>query len=353
MILVTGGAGFIGSNFVLKCVIEKNLRIVNLDKLTYAGNINNLASLEHNPQHIFVQGDIGNRVLVHELLRKYSPRWIVHFAAETHVDRSIHHPEHFLNTNVTASFAFLEEILSYWKQLELNEQKNFHFLNVSTDEVYGSLSRTDPPFTEKSHFAPNSPYAASKASFDHFVRAFNQTYGLPSISTYCSNNFGPYQFPEKLIPLIILHALQGKPLPIYGDGQQIRQWLYVADHCEALHQILERGVPGSSYNIGSGMECTNLSLVQTICRLLDELKPEASCRPHESLIKHVKDRPGHDLRYSLNSSKLTQELGWKTKEPFEIQLRNTVLWYLDHLSWLENVISGEYRDWILTHYEIK
>jgi dTDP-glucose 4,6-dehydratase len=327
---VTGGAGFIGSNFVLKCIIEKKLRVVNLDKLTYAGNINNLASLEHNPHHIFFQGDIGNRVLVRELLQKYSPRWIVHFAAETHVDRSIHHPENFLNTNVVSSFAFLEETLSFWKQLGSNEQENFRFLNVSTDEVYGSLSPIDPPFTEKNSFAPNSPYAASKASFDLFVRAFNRTYGLPVLSTYCSNNFGPYQFPEKLIPLVILNALQGKPLPIYGDGQQIRQWLYVADHCEALHQILQRGAPGSAYNIGSGMECTNLWLVQTICRLLDELKPEVPCHPHKSLIKHVKDRPGHDLRYSLDSSKLTQELGWKPTDSFEIQLRNTVLWYLDH-----------------------
>jgi len=352
MVFVTGGAGFIGSNFVLNCIAEERQKVVNLDKLTYAGNVNNLASLEHNSSHIFVQGDIGDRTLVRELLQKHSPQMIVHFAAETHVDRSIYHPENFLNTNVMASFAFLEETLVYWKKLPPNAKNSFRFLNVSTDEVYGSLSYTDPPFTENSPFAPNSPYAASKASFDHFVRAFHKTYGLPTLSSYSSNNFGPFQFPEKLIPLIILNAIQGKPLPIYGDGQQIRQWIYVGDHCDALKLVLERGIPGSNYNIGSGMECTNLSLVKGICHLLDELKPDSPYCPHESLIKHVKDRPGHDLRYSLDTSKLTKELGWSPKDSFENNLRKTVIWYLDHLPWLENVVSGEYRDWILTHYEV-
>lgn len=351
MFFVTGGAGFIGSNFILKSISERNEKIINLDKLTYAGNINNLASLEHHPQHTFIQGDIGNRVLVRELLQKYNPTKIIHFAAETHVDRSIHHPEMFMRTNVAGSFALLEEALSYWKNLPASEQRDFCFLNVSTDEVYGSLEENDPSFTERSRFAPNSPYAASKASFDHFVRSFHYTYGFPAICTYSSNNFGPYQFPEKLIPLVIVHAIQGKSLPIYGDGQQMRQWLYVNDHCEALHLILDKGTPGSSYNVGSNTECTNLSLVQKLCKILDEMKPNAECGRHETLIRHVRDRPGHDFRYALDSSKLMQELGWKPSGSFDEHLRTTVKWYLDHLPWLENVVSGEYRDWILTHYE--
>ena len=350
MLFVTGGAGFIGSNFVLNCIAEERQTVVNIDKLTYAGNVNNLASLEHNPHHIFVHGDIGNRMLVRELLHKHKPQAIVHFAAETHVDRSIYHPENFLNTNVSASFALLEETLAWWKQLSQNEQSSFRFLNVSTDEVYGSLGPKDPPFTENTRYAPNSPYAASKAAFDHFVRAFHHTYGLPAISTFSSNNFGPFQFPEKLIPLMIVNAIQGKPLPIYGDGRQIRNWIYVGDHCEALKLVLARGIPGTNYNIGDGTETTNLDLVKMICRILDELKPDSPGRPHASLIKHVKDRPGHDIRYSLDSSRLGKELGWKSKGSFENNLRKTVNWYLDHLSWLENVISGEFRDWILTHY---
>jgi dTDP-glucose 4,6-dehydratase len=351
MVLVTGGAGFIGSNFVLKWVAEEKQRIINLDKLTYAGNLNNLASIANNSDHIFVQGDIGDRRLVRELLHEYKPQKIVHFAAETHVDRSIHHPDFFLNTNVVGGFVFLEEVLSYWKGMPSNLQTDFRFLNVSTDEVYGSLSQADLPSTEESRFAPNSPYSASKASFDHFARAFHKTYGLPICSTYCCNNFGPFQFPEKLIPLVITNALQGKPLPIYGDGQQMRQWIYVEDHCSAIKLVLEKGIPGSNYNIGDGMEYNNLSLVKAICRLLGELKPDSSYCPYESLIKHVKDRPAHDVRYSINSTKLKQEFGWKPKESFEYNLRKTVLWYLNHLPWLESVVKGEYRDWVLTQYE--
>src|ERR1700722_13087134 len=350
MLFVTGGAGFIGSNFVLNCIAEERQHVVNLDKLTYAGNVNNLAVLEHHPRHYFVQGDIGNRPLVQELLQKPRPQAILHFAAETHVDRSIYHPENFLNTNGMGSFALLDEAFSYWKQLPQEEKHSFRFLNVSTDEVYGSLSPSDPSFLENSPYAPNSPYAASKASFDHFVRAYHVTYGLPTLSTYSSNNFGPFQFPEKLIPLVIVNAMQGKPLPIYGDGQQIRQWIYVGDHCNALKLVLERGKVGAVYNIANDMECTNLHLVTTLCKILDELRPDSPHCPHSSLIKHMKDRPGHDVRYSLDTTKIRKELGWKPTSSFESHLHKTVTWYLNHLPWLENVVSGEYRDWVLTHY---
>lgn len=352
MLMVTGGAGFIGSNFVLQAVGQEREQVVNIDKLTYAGNINNLAALEHNPHHIFIHGDIGNRSLIRETLQKYKPKKIIHFAADTHVDRSIHHPESFIHHNIVSAFAFLDEVLAYWKHMPPNERAQFRFLNVSTDEVYGSLSPEAPSCIETTPFAPNSPYAASKASFDHIVRAYHKTYGLPTLSTYSPNNFGPYQFPEKLIPLILVNALQGKSLPIYGDGQQVRQWLYVGDHCEALNLTLHKGLPGSTYNIGAGTECTNLTLVKMLCKILDELRSDSPYRPHESLIKHVKDRPGHDRRYSLDGTKLQQELHWKPKCKFEDNLRKTVSWYLDHLQWLENVISGEYRDWILAQYQV-
>jgi dTDP-glucose 4,6-dehydratase len=352
MLFVTGGAGFIGSNFVQHYISSEGESVINLDKLTYAGNVNNLATLEHNSYHIFVQGDIGHRPLVKELLQKHQPRMIIHFAAETHVDRSTHHPESFIHTNILSSFAFLDEALSYWKHLPSTEKHHFRFLNVSTEEVYGLLGPEAPSNHESAPYAPDSPYAASKASFDHLVRAYHTTYGFPTITTYSPNNFGPYQFPEKLIPLIIVNALQGKSLPVYGDGQQIRQWIYVGDHCEALKLLLHKGIPGSSYNIDSGIKCTHLYLVKTLCKILDELKSDSPYKPHESLIKHVKDKPGHDRRYSLDGTKLQQELNWKPKGSFEENLRKTVLWYLDHLPWLENVISGEYRDWILAQYHI-
>ncbi len=349
-ILVTGGAGFIGANFILNWIDTEKQPVVNLDKLTYAGNLNNLASLELHPLHTFVQGDMGQRSLVRDLFQKHRPRAVVHFAAETHVDRSIHRPEQFVSTNIVAGFALLEEALAYWKQLDPDAQQSFRFLNISTDEVYGSLGPQDAPSTEESRFAPNSPYAASKASFDHLVRAFHHTYGLPVLTTYCTNNFGPFQFPEKLLPLMIVNALQGKPLPIYGDGLQKRNWIYVVDHCEAVRKVLAGGVPGSCYNIGDMSEMTNLAFVHQLCVILDELKPDSPYRPHVNLIKHVKDRPGHDQRYALDSSKMRKELGWQPKESFDVNLRKTVAWYLHNLAWLENVISGDYRAWITTHY---
>jgi dTDP-glucose 4,6-dehydratase len=350
MILVTGGAGFIGSNFVLNWLAEEKTPVVNLDKLTYAGNLNNLSQIEHHSSHHFVQGDICNRSLVRELLKKYRPRAIVHFAAESHVDRSIYHPEHFVQTNVFGTFYLLEEALFYWKHLHDGERENFRFLHISTDEVYGSISPDALPSKELSPYIPNSPYAASKASADHFVRAYFRTYGLPTITTRSSNNYGPYQFPEKLIPLMIVNALQGKHLPIYGDGLNIRNWLYVQDHCEALRLVLAKGVPGEVYNIGDKTEYTNRDVVTIICSILDELKPDSPYRPHASLIKFVKDRPGHDRRYSLNCTKIREEIGWQAKKKFAINIRKTVSWYLHNMTWIENVISGEYRDWINTHY---
>ncbi len=350
MLLVTGGAGFIGSNFVLNWIQSKNIPLVNLDKLTYAGNRNNLAALEGNSRHIFVEGDIADRALVHELLHKYQPRAIVHFAAETHVDRSIDKPENFLFTNVDGSFALLQETYSYWKKLPSAEQNFFRFLNVSTDEVFGSLALGSPPSTEGSPFFPNSPYAASKASFDHFVRSYFHTYKFPSITTHCSNNFGPYQFPEKLIPLMIVQALRGQALPVYGDGKQIRNWIYVKDHCEALEVVLNKGKPGESYNIGSEKGMTNLELIHLLCALLDKLKPESPFRPHAQLIQHIKDRPGHDRRYDLDSSKIKRELEWHSRHPFEQALRETVRWYLENQAWLESATNENYRLWMAKHY---
>jgi dTDP-glucose 4,6-dehydratase len=350
VILVTGGAGFIGANFVLNWIAEERQPIVNLDKLTYAGNLNNLASLEHDARHHFVQGDILDRSLIQSLLQKYRPQAIVHFAAETHVDRSIYQPHDFVQTNVVGTCTLLEESLAYWKGLNEIDQNAFRFIHVSTDEVYGSLAPSDPPSLEDSVFMPNSPYSASKASADHFVRSFFHTYGMPTINTHCTNNFGPYQFPEKLIPLMIVNALQGKPLPIYGDGMNIRNWLYVEDHCEALKLVLKKGKPGEVYNIGALGEMTNKAVVETLCALLDELRPSSPFKPHSSLIKYVKDRPGHDRRYALDSTKIMSELGWKTKGDFSTHLRKTVAWYLDNLAWVENVVSGEYRAWVNTHY---
>lgn len=350
MIIVTGGAGFIGSNFVINWIRQQKTPVVNLDRLTYAGNLNNLAELEHNSLHHFVKGDINNRGLVKELLNEYQPRAIVHCAAETHVDRSIYHPENFIQTNIVGVFNLLEETHAYWKQLSEEKQKGFRFLHVSTDEVYGSLTKNDPPSKEKSYYAPNSPYAASKASSDHLVRAYHQTYKLPVLTTHSSNNYGPYQFPEKLIPLIIVNALQGKPLPIYGDGLNIRNWLYVEDHCDALRTVLAKGTPGETYNIGDQHEQTNREIVNSVCSILDELKPDSPYVPHSSLIKYVKDRPGHDRRYSLDCSKIHNELGWKPKQMFKDNIRKTVKWYLENMSWLENVVTGEYRDWIRAHY---
>lgn len=350
MILVTGGAGFIGSNFVLQWIENEETEVVNLDKLTYAGNLNNLASLEHNQRHHFVQGDIQNRSLLDELLAKHKPRAIIHFAAETHVDRSIHHPHDFFQTNIMGTQTLLDAALNYWKHLPPEEQKDFRFLNVSTDEVYGSISLKDPPSKENSFFAPNSPYAASKAGADHMVRSYFHTYGLPTLTTHSSNNFGPYQFPEKLLPLMIVNALQEKPLPLYGDGMNIRSWIYVADHCKALRMILEKGKPGETYNIGDKEEHTNKDIVLAMCKILGELTEESPQIPYSQLIKHVKDRPGHDRRYSLDASKLRDEIGWEPSGRFIEHLRYTIQWYLRNLSWVENVISGEYRDWITTNY---
>lgn len=349
MILVTGGAGFIGSNFIMNWIGENKGPIINLDKLTYAGNMNNLSSLAHDTRHIFVQGDIGNRTLVRDLFYQYNPFAVINFAAETHVDRSIFNPENFVQTNIASSFALLDESYEYWKQLPSFQKEKFRFFNISTDEVYGSLNKEDPPSKEDSPFAPNSPYAASKASFDYFVRSYFHTFNFPVLTTHCSNNFGPFQFPEKLIPLVIINALQGKSLPIYGDGMQIRDWIYVYDHCEALKLVLEKGAPGSIYNIGHEKNRTNIEIVTSICKLLDELKPDSPYRPHNTLMEFVKDRPGHDRRYALDSSKIS-ELGWKPKETFENGLSQTVAWYLANQAWVDNILCGDYHAWIATQY---
>ncbi len=347
-ILVTGGAGFIGSNFVLDWLAQSDEPVINLDKLTYAGNLHNLDSLKGDPRHLFVRGDINDRARVEQLLAEHQPRAIVHFAAESHVDRSIHGPEDFITTNINGTFHLLEAARAYWSGLSGAEQDGFRFLHVSTDEVYGSLGPQDPPFTETTPYAPNSPYSASKAASDHLVRAYHHTYGLPTLTTNCSNNYGPYQFPEKLIPLMILNAVKGKPLPVYGDGQNIRDWLYVADHCSGIRAVLEKGRPGETYNIGGWNEKTNLEVVHTVCALLDELKPGAA--PYASLITHVKDRPGHDRRYAIDARKIERELGWKPKETFETGIRKTVQWYLDHMAWVEDVASGEYQKWVQKQY---
>jgi dTDP-glucose 4,6-dehydratase len=348
MILVTGGAGFIGSNFILDWLAAEASPLLNLDKLTYAGNLGNLASLNGNPRHIFVKGDISDRAVVARLLKEHRPSSIVNFAAESHVDRSIHGPADFVQTNVTGTFSLLEEARAYWSTLAQPEKDRFRFLQVSTDEVYGSLSRDDPAFTEATPYAPNSPYAASKAAADHLVRAYHHTYGLPAITTNCSNNYGPLQFPEKLIPLMIINAVHGEPLPVYGDGLNVRDWLYVGDHCAAVRLALRRGRPGATYNIGGNSERNNLEVVKSVCAILDELRPAAAS--HARLISFVQDRPGHDRRYAMNAGKIASELGWRPAERFETGLRKTVQWYLDHMDWVENVTSGAYRNWLDLNY---
>jgi dTDP-glucose 4,6-dehydratase len=347
-ILVTGGAGFIGSNFVLEWVATGQSPVVNLDKLTYAGNLENLAGLKDDSRHHFVKGDIADRDLVGALLRKHQPRAVVHFAAESHVDRSIHGPADFVRTNVVGTFELLEAVRGYWSGLAAPARSNFRFLHVSTDEVYGSLGPSDAAFSESTPYAPNSPYAASKAASDHLVRSYHHTYGLPVVTTNCSNNYGPYQFPEKLIPLMIFNAVSGKPLPVYGDGKNVRDWLYVSDHCEAVRVALERGRPGSTYNVGGNAEKTNVDVVQALCAILDELHPGGA--PHGKLVTFVTDRPGHDRRYAIDAAKIRSELGWAPREYFETGLRKTVQWYLDHMKWADNITSGEYRNWMDLNY---
>ena len=349
MILVTGGAGFIGSNFVLDWLERTSEPIVNLDKLTYAGNLESLAAAANDPRHVFVRGDIGDRPLVRQLLAEHRPRAIVHLAAESHVDRSIHGPAEFIQTNVVGTFGLLEETRGYWSELPAADRAAFRFLHVSTDEVYGSLGANDRAFDETTPYAPNSPYAASKAAADHLVRAYHHTYGLPTLTTNCSNNYGPCQFPEKLIPLMILNATQGKPLPVYGDGENVRDWLYVRDHCSGIRTVLERGRVGEVYNIGGNAERENIAVVQALCAILDELRPRAS-GTHAALIAFVKDRPGHDRRYAIDASKVSRELGWRPAEAFETGIRKTVEWYLAHTDWVAHVTSGEYRTWIERNY---
>ena len=344
VILVTGGAGFIGANFILDWLRVNDEPVLNLDKLTYAGNLENLASLKGDARHVFVQGDIGDRTLLGRLLSEHRPRAIVNFAAESHVDRSIHGPEDFIQTNVVGTFHLLEETRAYWVGLPEGEKAAFRFLHVSTDEVYGSLEPGDAPFTEITPFAPNSPYSASKASADHLVRSYHHTYSLPVLTTNCSNNYGPYQFPEKLIPLIILNATRGFPLPIYGDGMNVRDWLHVTDHCSAIRAVLEKGRLGETYNVGGWNEMPNIEIVKTVCALLDEMCPDA-VGPHERLLTYVTDRPGHDRRYAIDAGKIHRELGWKPAETFETGIRKTVGWYLDNMAWVEHVASGEYRQW--------
>jgi dTDP-glucose 4,6-dehydratase len=350
MILVTGGAGFIGANFILDWLAQTGEAVINLDKLTYAGNLASLESLNGDSRHVFVQGDIGDRVLVDKLLAQYTPRAVINFAAESHVDRSIHGPGEFIQTNVVGTFNLLESVRAYWSALPAAEQSAFRLLHVSTDEVYGSLGPGDQAFRETTPYAPNSPYSASKAASDHLVRAYHHTYGLPTLTTNCSNNYGPYQFPEKLIPLVIHNALEGKPLPIYGDGSNVRDWLYVSDHCSAIRRVLEAGRAGETYNIGGCNEKTNLEVVKTLCAILDELHPDSPVTPHEKLVSYVKDRPGHDRRYAIDASKIQSELNWTPVETFETGIRKTVEWHLANQGWVANVISGEYRHWVAAHY---
>jgi dTDP-glucose 4,6-dehydratase len=350
MILVTGGAGFIGSNFVLDWLAQSDEPVLNLDKLTYAGNLDNLASIKGDVRHIFVQGDIGDMPLLTQLLTQHQPRAILNFAAESHVDRSIHGPEDFVQTNVVGTFHLLECARAYWQTLTEPARSAFRFLHVSTDEVYGSLGASDPAFTEAHRYEPNSPYSASKAASDHLVRAYHHTYGLPVLTTNCSNNYGPYHFPEKLIPLMIVNALAGKPLPVYGDGMQIRDWLYVKDHCSAIREVLAHGLVGEVYNVGGWNEKPNIEIVKTVCALLGELQPRADGKLYTDQISYVKDRPGHDRRYAIDARKLEQELGWKPAETFETGIRKTVQWYLAHASWVSHVQSGAYREWIATQY---
>ena len=350
-ILVTGAAGFIGSNFVLDWLEQSNEPVVNLDLLTYAGNLENLKELEGDPRHQFVRGNIGDRNLVANLLSDTKPRAVINFAAESHVDRSIHGPGEFIQTNTVGTFNLLESVRGYWNDLPEAEKAAFRFLHVSTDEVYGSLTKEDPPFSETNQYEPNSPYSASKAASDHLVRAWHHTYGLPVVTSNCSNNYGPYHFPEKLIPLCILNALNGKPLPIYGDGQQIRDWLYVKDHCSAIRRVLEAGKLGETYNVGGWNEKANLDVVNTLCAILDELKPRADGQSYATQITFVQDRPGHDRRYAIDARKLEKELGWKPQETFETGIKKTVQWYLDNQEWVNHVASGEYRNWVEKQYD--
>jgi len=350
-LLVTGGAGFIGANFVLDWIAGSDEPVVNLDKLTYAGNLETLASLQGNARHIFVQGDIGDRALVERLLAEHRPRAVLNFAAESHVDRSIHGPGDFVQTNIVGTFNLLESVRGYWSGLPEADKAAFCFLHVSTDEVYGSLGKDDPAFAETNRYEPNSPYSASKAASDHLVRAWHHTYGLPVLSTNCSNNYGPYHFPEKLIPLVIVNALAGKNLPVYGDGMQIRDWLYVKDHCSAIRRVLEAGQLGETYNVGGCNEKPNIEIVKTVCALLDELRPKQDGSSYATQITYVTDRPGHDRRYAIDARKLERELGWKPAETFETGIRKTVQWYLDNPDWVKNVQSGAYREWVSKQYE--
>ncbi len=366
MILVTGGAGFIGSNFVLDWLANADEPLLNLDALTYAGNLENLATVDGDSRHIFIKGDIGDFALVSALLAEHQPRAIVNFAAESHVDRSIHGPEDFIQTNIVGTFRLLEAVRAHWQKLpnetprpegergrgEGVSKQSFRFLHVSTDEVYGSLSASDPAFSETNRYEPNSPYSASKAASDHLVRAYHHTYGLPVLTTNCSNNYGPYHFPEKLIPLVIHNALAGKPLPIYGDGQQVRDWLYVKDHCSAIRRVLEAGRLGETYNVGGWNEKPNLDVVHTLCSILDELQPRADGKPYKEQITYVTDRPGHDRRYAIDASKIERELGWKPAETFETGIHKTVQWYLDNQAWVANVTSGVYQNWVGKQYSV-
>jgi dTDP-glucose 4,6-dehydratase len=351
MILVTGGAGFIGANFVMNWLSQSNETVVNLDLLTYAGNLQNLSSLSTDQRHIFVHGDIADSTLVNRLLTQYQPRAIINFAAESHVDRSIHGPEDFIQTNIIGTFRLLEAVRAHWNGLNEEVKKDFRFLHVSTDEVYGSLSKTEPAFSETHRYEPNSPYSASKAASDHLVRAYHHTYGLSTLTTNCSNNYGPYHFPEKLIPLMIVNALAGKPLPVYGDGQQIRDWLYVKDHCSAIRRVLADGRVGEVYNIGGCNEKPNIEIVHTICGLLDELRPRSDGKSYREQVTYVADRPGHDRRYAIDAGKIESELGWKPDETFETGIRKTVQWYLDNQDWVSNVQSGSYRSWVEKNYQ--
>jgi dTDP-glucose 4,6-dehydratase len=351
-ILVTGGAGFIGSNFILQWLAAEPAPVVNLDKLTYAGNLGNLEKISADSRYSFVHGDIGDRKLISNLLAQHRPRAIVHFAAESHVDRSIHGPDDFVRTNVNGTFSLLEEARAYWAELAQEEKAWFRFLHVSTDEVYGSLGPKDAAFSETTPYSPNSPYSATKAASDHLVRAYHHTYGMPVLTTNCSNNYGPYQFPEKLIPLTVLNAMNGKPIPVYGDGQNVRDWLFVADHCDAIRTVLARGKVGQTYNVGGRNEKPNLEIVHAICSILDELRPTDAVVPHSKLITYVQDRPGHDRRYAMDTRKIERELNWQPKETFESGIRKTVEWYLANDTWIREVTSGHYREWIATQYSV-
>lgn len=352
-ILITGGCGFIGSNFVLDWLAQSSESIINLDKLTYAGNLENLAALQGDARHVFVRGDIGDAALIAGLLSEYKPRAVINFAAESHVDRSIHGPGEFIQTNIVGTSLLLESVRAYWNGLASEAKSSFRFLHVSTDEVYGSLAKDEPAFTEMHRYEPNSPYSASKAASDHLVRAWHHTYGLPVLTTNCSNNYGPYHFPEKLIPLMIVNALAAKSLPVYGDGQQIRDWLYVKDHCSAIRRVLEAGKVGEVYNIGGWNEKPNIDIVHTICALLDELRPREDNKRYKEQIIYVTDRPGHDRRYAIDASKIERELGWKPAETFETGIRKTVQWYLENHSWVNGVQSGDYRAWVEMNYEAR